>query len=127
MSDARTAGGGCFCGNIRFEIEKGHYRVLNCHCTMCRRCHAAPFVTWLVVPVSRYRLTKGEPARLDSSTDAHRGFCRDCGTPVYCVSSKHPDYIDIPTGCLDAPEPYPPTKDIYTDTRLEWVSAVTLA
>ena len=43
--------GGCFCKRIRYAIDDGEYLTANCHCTMCRRVHAAPYVTWLVVPV----------------------------------------------------------------------------
>ena len=43
--------GGCFCGAIRYEIDEGKHVVANCHCTLCRKTSAAPFVTWMVVPV----------------------------------------------------------------------------
>lgn len=45
--------GGRFCRRIRYAIDDGTYTAANCHCTMCRRIHAAPYVTWLVVPVVR--------------------------------------------------------------------------
>ena len=114
--------GGCFCGSIRYEIDVGEYKVANCHCTMCRRCHAAPFVTWLVVPSDHFRFVKGQAKRLDTSSRAHREFCDKCGSHVTCESSEYPGIIDIPTGSLDAPDNFRPTSDVYADTKLPWLN-----
>ena len=119
-----TIDGGCFCGALRFAIEAGDYLTANCHCTMCRRVHAAPFVTWLVVPVARFRYTRGAPTELASSADGTRYFCHRCGTHVACVNASHPDVIDVTLGSLDVPAAFAPTIDAYDDTRLPWVHAL---
>ena len=116
--------GGCFCGALRFAMDAGDYLTANCHCTMCRRVHAAPYVTWLVVPVAHFRYTKGAPAELASSAGGTRYFCRHCGTHVACVNASHPDVIDVTLGSLDAPAAFTPTIDAYGDTRLPWVHAL---
>lgn len=113
--------GGCFCRSVRYEIDEGDYKVANCHCSMCRRCHAAPFVTWLVVPKERFRIVEGQPKRLDSSSHAFRQFCDACGSPLFCVTSEYPEYVDIATGSLDAPDNFVPTFGIHTDKKLSWV------
>jgi hypothetical protein len=41
--------GGSFCQKIRYKLDSGDYLAANCHCTMCRHIHAAPFESWLVV------------------------------------------------------------------------------
>ena len=114
--------GGCFCGAIRYDLDDGNYTVLNCHCRMCRRTSAAPYVTWIVVPVANFRLTKGEPTVLNSSTDGTRRFCNLCGTPVSCVNTSHPDIIDVTLCSLDDPSAMKPTLESYPDSRLDWVS-----
>jgi hypothetical protein len=119
-----TISGGCFCGALRFQIDAGEYLTANCHCTMCRRVHAAPYVTWLVVPVARFRYTAGEPNELRSSSDGSRYFCSRCGTHVACVNASHPDVIDVTLGSLDAPEAFAPALDAFADTRLPWVRAL---
>jgi hypothetical protein len=116
-----TIDGGCFCGAVRFAIEPGEYVTANCHCTMCRRVHAAPYVTWLVVPVERFRYSSGAPTELKSSDDGTRYFCNRCGTHVACVNASHPDVIDVTLGSLDAPDAFAPTLDVFADTRLPWV------
>jgi len=115
-------GGGCFCGRIRYEIRDGTYRSVNCHCTMCRRLHAAPYVTWLVVPGDRFRYSGESPQTLASSTDGRRYFCPTCGTHVACINAAHPDIVDVTVGSLDHPDSHPPDLDIFADTRLAWVA-----
>jgi hypothetical protein len=90
---------------------------------MCRRLHAAPYVTWLVVPVERFRYTAQAPTQFASSGDGTRYFCSGCGTHVACVNASHPEVIDVTVGSLDVPDAFTPTLNVYTDTRLPWVTS----
>ncbi len=112
--------GGCFCRKVRYAIDDGAYLSVNCHCTMCRRVHAAPYVTWLVVPAERFRYLTAAPTRLASSADGTRYFCAACGTHVACVNASHAEIIDVTVGSLDTPERFAPTRDVFGDTRLAW-------
>lgn len=113
--------GGCFCGRIRYRIDDGEYLTANCHCTMCRRVHAAPFVTWIVVPLERFRYTSPAPQTLESSADGTRYFCPSCGTHVACVNASHPEIVDVTVGSLDQPERFKPSMEVFADTRLAWI------
>ena len=112
--------GGCFCGAVRYEISQGAYTAANCHCTMCRRIHAAPFVSWLVVPLPDFSYTRGQPDRLQSSESSERYFCNACGTHIACVNEAHPEIVDVTIGSLEDPAPFEPTLEVYEDTRLPW-------
>lgn len=113
--------GGCFCTSVRFSIDEVDYQSVDCHRSMCRHVHSAPYVTWIVVPVEKFEYTAATPATIKSSENGTRYFCGSCGTHVACVSTEHPEVVDIPVGCLDDPERYPPTSEIYSDTKLTWV------
>ena len=115
--------GGCFCGTIRYAIDDGEYLVANCHCSMCRRTSAAAFVTWMVVPLRRFRYTQGEPTELASSDNGRRYFCNRCGTPVACIITTRPNEVDVTTGSLDDPGNFRPTMDVHQDTMLPWLPA----
>ncbi|MDA1074875.1 MAG: GFA family protein [Proteobacteria bacterium] len=112
--------GGCFCGALRYEIDQGEYLSVNCHCSMCRRTSAAAYVTWLVVPKEHFRLNSSEPASFASSDHGRRQFCPACGTPVTCVNTNHPEIVDVTVCSLDDPTAFPPSRSVYTDTRLAW-------
>ena len=116
-----TVQGGCFCGKIRYEINSTVRKVVNCHCTMCRRTSGAPFVSWLVVPKTGFRYTAAQPRHLKSSSEGDRYFCKDCGTPISCLVADNKKYIDITLGSLDHPENFEPSRDFYEDTRLKWL------
>jgi hypothetical protein len=121
MSTDRIAiEGGCFCGSIRYRIEPGDYRAGNCHCTMCRRIHAAPHVAWLVVPAARFSYSKGEPVPLRSSPAGSRYFCQACGTHIACTNDSHPEIVDVTLCSLDEPTAHVPDFEVFTDTRLPW-------
>ena len=113
--------GGCFCGKIRYEFDEGDYPVASCHCSMCKKTSGAPFVTWIVVAATAFRYTAGTPSTLQSSEAGSRYFCSSCGTPVVCLSSKHPEIVDVTLGSLDQPDKFSPTMDVFEDTRLSWV------
>jgi hypothetical protein len=113
--------GGCFCSKVRYAIDDGAYRSVDCHCTMCRHIHAAPYVTWIVVPTRSFRYTAATPATLQSSTNGTRYFCPACGSHVACTNIERPDNIEVPVGSLDSPEGFGPTREVFADTRLPWV------
>jgi hypothetical protein len=123
MSAALVAGG-CFCRAVRYEFAAGDYPAGNCHCTMCRRTSAAPFVAWVVVPQSAFRYSQGAPAVLASSDHGKRFFCDKCGTHLACVIAEHPEIVDVTIGSLDDPELFVPRFELHTDTRLTWLNAI---
>ena len=76
----RQVTGGCQCGRIRYRVTGGLGRASLCHCRMCQRAAGnvfAPLVT------ARGVTWEATPARFASSDIAERGFCRDCGTPLF--------------------------------------------
>jgi hypothetical protein len=82
MASASKQSGGCLCGAVRFSATPSDHDVGVCHCSMCRRWTAGPFMvrdcgTSLKVEdassLGAYR----------SSEWAERGFCKTCGTPLY--------------------------------------------
>ena len=110
--------GGCFCKRIRYTVTEGRYPSVICHCSLCRHVHAAPYVTWLVVPEEQFHYVAGSPTELASSSKGRRYFCAACGTHVACTNTDHPGIIDIAIGSLDKPEAFPPTLSVYADSQL---------
>ncbi|MEM7018087.1 MAG: GFA family protein [Pseudomonadota bacterium] len=121
-AEVKMIEGGCFCGEIRYTIQNGDYIVANCHCTMCRRTSAAPFVTWVVAPKTAFTYTKGQPKLLQSSDQGKRYFCDACGTPLACEIGERADDIDITTCSLDNPNDFVPKLAVHEDTKLHWLS-----
>jgi len=94
--------GRCECGAVTYSIS-GNIRDVNvCHCGQCQRNHGyAPGYT----AAHKAELTVQGEANLAwyrSSTEARRGFCRNCGSSLFWAGDGR-DVVSITAGSLDAP------------------------
>jgi hypothetical protein len=120
--DAAMIRGACLCGAIRFVVTMPTLFCGHCHCSMCRRNHGAAFVTWFAVPRSRVSIESGSEqlTRYESSEHGSRSFCRRCGSSLFCVSTRHPDIVDIPLANMDGAIDRLPECHLYFDDRASW-------
>lgn len=105
--------GGCQCGTIRFACE-GLGRASICHCRMCQKAMGGffgPFVT-----VHGLVWTRGAPKHFQSSNEARRGFCADCGTPLTFELGS--ESIDIAVGVFDDAAAITPAIQLAMESRL---------
>ncbi len=114
--------GGCFCGCVRYHLVKDRYPSANCHCSMCRRISAAPFVSWMAIPLLCFEYTRGQPKELNSSSHGTRYFCEKCGTPLACILEEYPEKINVTICSLDEPQNFKPKAEIYVDDKLSWMN-----
>jgi len=113
--------GGCFCGDIRYELVGEPFNATFCHCSICRRTSGAPVVAWFSVKRAGLRWIAGTPTTFASSAVGLRRFCPRCGTHLTFEHRDFPDEVDITTGSLDDPEAVPPVDHTRTSSRLGWV------
>jgi hypothetical protein len=113
--------GGCFCGNIRYEVLGTPFHSTLCHCVDCRRYAAAPAIAWFSVKPSEFKIVRGEPKSFASSKAVVRTFCPDCGTPLTYRHRDFADEIDIQTCTLDTPDAVAPDDQTWTSEKLPWV------
>lgn len=110
--------GGCQCGAVRFRVA--HLgRASLCHCRMCQKAFGNYFAP--LVGVEGLVWTKGAPALFRSSTQARRGFCRDCGTPLTFETASG---IDLAIGAFDTPAAISPTVQFCTESRVMDLAAM---
>jgi len=121
-SDPRQVSGGCLCGAVRFTVTLPTLFCGHCHCTMCRRSHGAAYVTWLAVVRSQVTIDAGQDqlTRYESSSHGSRSFCSRCGSSLLCVSTRHPDVVDIPLAAMDGPIDRLPEMHVYFGDRASW-------
>jgi hypothetical protein len=89
---------------------------------MCRRNHGAGFVTWFAVPAKQLTIQSGSEliARYESSEQGSRSFCRNCGSSLFCASSRYPDRIDIALGSMNDAIDRDPQLHAYFDSHVPW-------
>ncbi|MBD1546612.1 GFA family protein [Labrenzia aggregata] len=66
--------------------------------------------------------TRGEPAYFQSSNHVHRGFCRDCGTPL---TYEAPDGLGLAIGAFDHPQEIVPTVQYGVEGKLPYADRLT--
>ncbi|MDL2355147.1 MAG: GFA family protein [Pseudomonadota bacterium] len=112
--------GGCFCGEVRYQITGEAYNKTTCHCPSCRRATGAPAVSWFTVALDDFRLLLGIPAEFRSSAHVIRTFCDACGTAISYRNDAMPGEIDVTLCSLDHPEAMAPADHTFTGYRLPW-------
>ncbi len=112
--------GGCQCGNIRFVANSLLDNPHVCHCRMCQKAVGNFFAALVGVPLKDFTWTRGTPALFKSSELVERGFCADCGTPLFF---KHAEkkHISISIGSFDYPETIPLEFQLGMEGRLPQV------
>jgi len=121
MTETKSHEGGCQCGRIRYRVSGTPSNTCNCHCSQCRMAAGAAFVTWSEFPAEAVTFTKERPQFYRSSDAAERGFCPACGTSLtFCYLDGAA--IDIATATLDDPNTLPPQENIWTRSKLAWVT-----
>jgi hypothetical protein len=117
--------GGCACGAVRYECAEAPVAMFNCHCADCQRASGGAFVTVAIVHQAALHLVEGEPAyhRVigESGRWTDRGFCRDCGTPLFAKGEVAPGYISIKPGSLDDASWFKPTIDTWVPSAPKWM------
>jgi hypothetical protein len=116
--------GGCACGAIRYCCTAAPLLALKCHCRDCQRASGTAFAAILRVPAAAFTVTQGAPqfytVRGDSGHSVSRGFCPECGSPLFSRLSGFSDVIGVRVGSLDDPSQYHPALDIFVASAQPW-------
>ncbi len=108
--------GGCQCGAVRYAYDSTPEYPHICHCRMCQKAVGNYFAAFTACRRDGFRWTRGAPASFRSSTVATRGFCRDCGAPLFFAYDGS-DYLGITIGSLDDPAVVTPDRQFGVESR----------
>lgn len=114
--------GGCLCGKVRYRLESAPFDAGWCHCRTCQLNSGAPGMVFASVPDGAWIVERGGEAirTVQSSGFGHRGFCRECGTPLYMKVDHQPETIDFSVATLDDPDLIAPGFHIFWASRIKW-------
>ena len=122
---AETAGkltGGCLCGAVRYETTGPSFKVLNCHCTSCRKHNGAPMATLAGFKAEQVEFTGEERKIYTSSPGVGRAFCGTCGTPLTWegVDPDRGAVFELHISTFDTPEALKPILHSFDSERISW-------
>lgn len=112
--------GRCFCRAITYAFSGTPNWSVHCHCESCRRATSSPMTTFISVPQSALRFTKGKARYFQSSPGVKRGFCGDCGSQLTYETEKRPGEVDLYALTLDDPTNLRPSGHVYTAEQIPW-------
>jgi hypothetical protein len=112
--------GGCLCG--AFEVALPSKWCASCHCSMCRRAHGAPYVTWVGFAAGQLRVVEGELARYRSSEEATRGFCGRCGSPLTFESTRWAGEVHVARAAIPGAIDRQPQAHVFVSDQADWVT-----
>ena len=112
---ATSKQGGCLCGAVRFAAAPKDQEVGACHCSMCRRWTAGPFMVLDCADTLKVE----DPNNLGvyrSSEWAERCFCKKCGTALfYRLVSNGQHYVSAEA--FDDRAGYALTSQVFIDEK----------
>jgi hypothetical protein len=111
--------GGCLCGSRRYEFRGEPPHSGYCHCDMCKRATGGAFAVLVQARRDALKWTKEQPAVYRSSPIATRGFCPNCGSPLF-LQYDNDDLVRVTVGSLDRPERIRPAGHYGVESRLAW-------
>ena len=115
--------GSCLCGQVAFEVSGRPRKMMNCHCTRCRRAHSAAHASSIFVDLRYFRWLHGEPQvhNYGSPEDWHLGtaFCRSCGSTLPRVV-KGVGVAVVPAGSLDNDPGIRPAGHGFASAKASW-------
>lgn len=121
---SKTFTGGCACGAIRYACDGEPVYMGKCHCRDCQRATGSAFFPAVVVKDTDLLMLSGEARWYESKADRghvmRRGFCANCGSPVFLVNEARANVIILYAGNLDDPGWFKPSRDIFVASAQPW-------
>jgi len=117
MTEELSLMGKCMCGAVKISASARKPSVAACHCDMCRRWSAGPFMA-----VNCQIVTfEGEEniGRIRSSDWAERGFCTKCGSNLFYHLVESSDY-QISAGLFDDQSTLRMSLQVFTDSKPQY-------
>ncbi len=114
--------GSCLCGTIVYEADRLDMPILHCHCTTCRKAHAAPFAPTAGVYREHFRWLKGEEelSFYESSPGKLRYFCSVCGSHLVASRASQP-HVVLRVATLDETPQADSQAHIWVSQDVSWL------
>lgn len=114
--------GSCLCGAVEFAIDTQPTRIVQCHCSRCRKSRGTAHGVNTFVDQDRLRFLRGEERvreyKIAKSMFA-TSFCDCCGSLMPNLFAPMRKYM-VPVGALDAPFKIENGVNIFVDSKAPW-------
>jgi hypothetical protein len=115
--------GGCLCGAVRFAVDAEPMAARQCWCRLCQYLGAGSSTVNVCFPAGALTVdgdVRWHASVADSGNRMQRGFCPQCGTPLFSNAEIRPHLTFIRAGALDDPGLIAPQATIWTGQAPDW-------
>ncbi len=115
--------GGCLCGAVRFTMDAEPLAARTCWCRLCQYLGAGSATVNVAFPADKLAVDgeiRWHKSIADSGNHMQRGFCPECGTPIFSNAEARPHLTFIRAGALDDPGLIGPQATIWTSQAPDW-------
>jgi hypothetical protein len=115
--------GGCLCGAVRYECKADPIMAGHCQYRDCQKDSGTGHASMMMFPKAAIKITgtaKEHQRKADSGNTVTRGFCANCGSPIYWRTTGMSDGMWIHVGSLDAPGAFGPQFVVWTASGRAW-------
>ena len=119
-----TLSGGCQCGAVRYRVTGPLGPSGICHCRMCQKASGNFGMVLVTAPARQLEWTRGKPCEFSPTPITVRGFCENCGTPLYMRETGDQNY-EMTVGSLDTPDVAPPASEVGIESKRAWFHTIT--
>lgn len=114
--------GSGLCGGVKYEVSGELDDVYHCHCSMCRKLHAAVFRTCARVRADDWRTLEGQELlkSYESSLGELKVFCVNCGTSIHTRFDATPETYAFPLGTLDTDPGVRACRHVFVGSKAPW-------
>jgi hypothetical protein len=98
-------------------------RSFQCQCRECQRDTGGGHASVMVFPRAAMQITGDvaeNPRTADSGALKRKGFCGNCGSPIYNMPQNVPDMIGVYVGTLDDPSGFEPEIVMFASRGHSW-------
>ena len=115
--------GGCLCEAVRYKSGAEPQVVVHCHCYDCRKSSGTGHCTHIAVSEDGFDVTgqvRSYDRPADSGNIVSRGFCPNCGSPLFSRNAAMPGMIFIRASSLDDADLVTPQMVVYRSHAPRW-------
>jgi hypothetical protein len=119
----RTLTGGCACGAIRYACAAAPVFSWICHCRDCQRASGSAFCPVLYVPKAALTISGDSTyydVKAESGNRVSRGFCPQCGAPLFIQADLVPELQGLWAASLDDPSQFHPAVQVWCSSAQPW-------
>lgn len=115
--------GRCACGGVQYRATARPTFSWLCHCRDCQRASGSAYCAIAYLPRDALAV-QGEvryhTVLAESGNRVSRGFCVDCGSPMFILADLVPDLQGVWAASLDEPAAFPPVVQVWCDSAQAW-------